>query len=90
VYGGKALDTTLKRRLNEHYKKIDGRQNISISEISCRWLEIKSEWFVRAAEDAIITHYHGEWQSSGFGSHDPGRGRPGIRISEWDRLFPYK
>ncbi len=91
VYGGKALDkTTLKRRLNEHRRKIDGRRNISIDEISCRWLEIKSPWFVRAAEDAIITHYKGDWQLSGFGSHVPGRGRPGIKKAQWDTDYPPK
>jgi hypothetical protein len=91
VYGGKALEeTTLKGRLSQHCRKIDGRQNINVSEVSCRWLEIASPWFVRAAEDAIITHYKGDWQQSGFGSHDPGKGRPGIKKSKWDTDYPPK
>lgn len=90
VYGGKALETTLKTRLNQHYRKIDTRNNIDVMEISCRWLEIKSPWFVRAAEDAVITNYNGVWQKSGFGNHDPGKGRPGLRKTKWDVDYPLK
>jgi hypothetical protein len=90
VYAGKALDTTLRRRLGEHNRKIAGRQNISLDDITCRFLTIESNWFVRAAEDALITGYKPLWNKSGFGSHIPGIGRPGIRISRWDREFPPK
>ena len=88
VYAGKALDTTLGRRLKEHHNKIAGRQNISASRVTCRFLTMEGDWFVRAAEDALIQHYQPAWQSSGFGSHMPGRGRPGIRSSRWDAEFP--
>jgi hypothetical protein len=57
VYAGKALHTTLKRRLGEHARKISGRQNISLKDVTCRYLTIESDWFVRAAEDALITAY---------------------------------
>ena len=90
VYAGKALKMTLKRRLAEHAKKIAGRQNIRLDQMTCRFLTIESDWFVRAAEDALITSYHPLWNLSGFGSHTPGRGRPGIKISQWDRDFPPK
>jgi len=30
VYAGKALQTTLRRRLNEHAKKIGGRNNVNL------------------------------------------------------------
>jgi hypothetical protein len=88
VYAGKALQTSLKRRLGEHAKKIVGRANISLREVSCRFLIIKSDWFVRAGEHALIESYKPEWNLSGFGSHVPGRGRPGIRRSKWDTEFP--
>lgn len=93
VYAGKAMGaTTLKRRLGEHFKKIASRQNIETSEMTCRFLEIESPWFVRAAEDALISCYREkglvEWNGSGFGPHVPGSGRPGIRVSKWDRDFP--
>jgi len=90
VYAGKALNTTLARRLAEHYRKISGRQNISVSDVRCRYLTIDGDWFVRPAEDALIQYYSPEWQNSGFGSHDPGRGRPGIRTSQWDAKYPPK
>lgn len=90
VYAGKALDITLRRRLAEHARKISGRKNISLKEMTCRFLTIESDWFVRAAEDALITGYQPLWQNSGFGSHVPGIGRPGVRVSRWDRDFPPK
>lgn len=90
VYAGKALHTTLKRRLAEHTRKIASRKNITVSRMTCRFLTIESDWFVRAAEDALITSYKPLWNASGFGSHVPGRGRPGTRLSQWDREFPPK
>ena len=57
VYAGKALHTTLKRRLGEHTRKIGGRKNTPVSQMSCRFLTIESDWLVRAAEDALITSY---------------------------------
>ena len=88
VYAGKALDTKLGRRLAEHYRKIAARGNISVGDMSCRFLIIRGDWFVRAAEDALIQNYRPAWQSSGFGSHVPGVGRPGVRTSRWDQEFP--
>ena len=90
VYAGKALQTTLKRRLNEHAKKVQGRKNIRLSEMTCRYLVIGSDWFVRAGEHALIEAYTPLWNLSGFGSHVPGIGRPGIRVSRWDTQFPKK
>ena len=88
VYAGKALQTTLRRRLAEHARKIAGRQNISLRQMSCRFLVVDSDWFVRAGEHALIESYDPKWNLSGFGSHIPGRGRPGIRRSKWDSEFP--
>jgi hypothetical protein len=90
VYAGKALLTTLKRRLNEHANKIDSRKNIRLADMSCRFLIIESDWYVRAGEHALITTYKPEWNASGFGSHVPGRGRPGIKKSKWDSMYPPK
>jgi hypothetical protein len=90
VYAGKALPTTLKQRLAEHYRKIAGRQNIAVNQMTCRFLAIDSEWFVRAGEYALIKTYTPEWNKSGVGSHVPGRGRPGIKVSRFDKLFPPK
>jgi len=95
VYIGKASKgttkskRTLRGRLNEHLGKIRNRQNITPAEVRCRYLTFSSEWWVFAAEFALITHYEPEWNASGFGSKIPGVGRPGTeRISRWNELFP--
>lgn len=97
VYVGKASRSTtvskrtLRARLNEHAGKISGRQNITLTEMACRYLTFDSEWWVFAAEFSLITHYDPEWNKSGFGSKVPGKGRPGTeRISVWDKQFPKK
>lgn len=97
VYVGKASSgttkskRTLRARLSEHARKIGQRQNISLSEMRCRYLTFASEWWVFAAEFALITHYRPEWNASGFGSKTPGRGRPGTeRVSRWNEQFPPK
>ncbi len=80
---------TLRSRLSEHLTKIEGRKNIALDDVTCRYLTFDSEWWVFAAEFALITHYAPEWNASGFGSKTPGKGRPGThRISKWDEKFP--
>lgn len=95
VYVGKASKgttkskRTLRDRLNEHAAKIEGRRNIALSEVFCRYLTFSSEWWVFAAEFALISHYEPKWNASGFGSKVPGKGRPGTdRVSRWDDEFP--
>ncbi|MGD0619158.1 MAG: Eco29kI family restriction endonuclease [Bryobacteraceae bacterium] len=95
VYVGKASrgttksKRTLRARLSEHAAKIGGRKNISLDDMRCRYLTLESEWWVFAAEFALIAHYQPEWNASGFGSKVPGKGRPGTdRVSRWDDLFP--
>jgi hypothetical protein len=95
VYVGKASQATtkskrtLRARLNEHVSKITGRQNVSLDEMTCRYLIIKSDWFVWAAENALMTYFNPAWQHSGFGSKVPGAGRLGThRVSEWNKQFP--
>ena len=95
VYVGKASrgttksKRTLRARLSEHAAKIAGRKNISLDDMRCRYLTLESEWWVFAAEFALIAHYEPEWNASGFGSKVPGKGRPGTeRVSRWDDLFP--
>lgn len=95
VYIGKASKgttkskRTLRSRLNEHVGKIGRRENITLAEMQCRYLTFASEWWVFAAEFAIIAHYSPEWNTSGFGSKTPGVGRPGThRVSSWDEQYP--
>jgi hypothetical protein len=82
---------TLRGRLNEHVIKISSRKKISLSNMKCRYLTFASEWWVFAAEFALITHYKPQWNESGFGSKMPGAGRPGTaHVSRWDDQFPKK
>ncbi len=92
VYVGKAWRTnSVRARLGEHFRKIAGRRNISVSEMTCKYLTIDKNWLVVAAEDALITYYNPRWNRTGFGSHVPGAGRPGVKgPGEWDRLYPPK
>ena len=91
VYVGKAVGTTrLRRRLREHAKKIGGRQGISLADMKYRVLALRDDWMVVAAESALIEKYKPEWNGSGFGSHVPGRGRPGIHPVKWDEMFRQK
>jgi Eco29kI restriction endonuclease len=95
VYIGKASKETtkskrtLRARLAEHVGKISGRKTITLDDMKCRCLTFASEWWVFAAEFALMTHYRPEWNESGFGSKKPGIGRPGThRVSRWNELFP--
>jgi hypothetical protein len=95
VYVGKASKgttkskRTLRTRLTEHVRKISGRQNITLTDMKCRYLTFASEWWVFAAEFALITHFRPAWNESGFGSKVPGAGRPGThRVSRWNEVFP--
>lgn len=97
VYVGKASKETtksgrtLRSRLSEHRIKIAGRQNIELAEVACRYLTFSSEWWVFAAEYALIVHYKPKWNYSGFGSKTPGAGRPGTsRVSIWNEQFPVR
>ena len=96
VYVGKASKgttksgRTLRQRFNEHVRKLE-KYNVALADIECRYLTMSSEWWVFAAEFALITHYNPTWNASGFGSKTPGIGRPGThRVSRFDKLFPRK
>lgn len=95
VYVGKASKETtksgrtLRARLAEHRIKISGRSNITLDEMRVRYLTFSSEWWVFAAEYALIVHYAPRWNYSGFGSKTPGAGRPGTNlVSRWNEQFP--
>jgi hypothetical protein len=66
VYIGKASmgmtrsKRTLRARLAEHITKIGSRRNISLEDMKCRYLTFASEWWVFAAEFALMVHYRPE------------------------------
>ena len=61
VYIGKASKGTtkskrsLRARLTEHVSKIAERENITLKDMKCRYLTFESEWWVFAAEFALMT-----------------------------------
>jgi len=91
VYIGKATGKShLRKRFSEHARKISGRKNIKLSQMQCRFLIIAEEW-VHYAEHHLINYYKPEWNGSGFGSHVPGAGRPGVEgPPTWDQKYPPK
>ena len=91
VYVGSAIGgRKLSNRLREHARKISGRDGITLEEMTCRFLAVDEDWMAAAAEKMMIELHHPPWQGSGFGGHVPGRGRPGVRVSEWDKHYPPK
>lgn len=95
VYIGKATKTltksnrTLRARLSEHVAKLSTRKSLSFDDMKCQYLTFKSDWWVYAAELALIGYYKPEWNGSGLGSKVQGVGRPGTdRVSRFDKLFP--
>jgi len=67
VYIGKASKgttkskRTLRARLSEHTGKIGARRNVSLNDMTCRYLTFASERWVFAAEFVSIVHYNPEW-----------------------------
>jgi 23S rRNA C2498 (ribose-2'-O)-methylase RlmM len=89
VYVGSATSgAKLSSRLKQHANKVGSRENISLDEMTCRFLAVDEDWMAVAAEKMMIDRYDPSWQGSGFGGHVPGRGRPGIRPIQWDEEFP--
>ncbi|MGH7985205.1 MAG: Eco29kI family restriction endonuclease [Candidatus Binataceae bacterium] len=100
VYVGKTSGNgTLRGRLRTHFNKLESRQNISVDQIICRYLEIEYDWNVLFAEHHLIEAPEiaetppPPWNTNGFGSNAPGRGRPGFRqkaATHFDVLYPLK
>ena len=89
VYVGQAR--SLRNRLRDHNRKIEGRRGIDPEEVTCKYLTIARLWEVARAEEVLISRFEPEWNGiPGFSMHAPGRGRPGMPnyVNEWDRRFP--
>ncbi len=90
VYIGKATrNSHLRKRIWKAANTISDRKT-KRSQFRCRFLLVPDEW-VDYAEHHLIQHYQPEWNESGFGSHIPGAGRPGIKgPATWDQKSPCK
>lgn len=89
VYVGKAEDS-LRSRLADHRVKLDSRLNIQVADIGFRCLYLDKNWSALTHEGPLIGRLGCNWNSSGFGNHDPGRNRDKTELKDnhFDRLFP--
>lgn len=92
VYVGKA-DRDLPARLTNHYWKIRGRLNISVSAVSFVCAYVLEDLAATAPEELLIKKYAGSaglWNTNGFGNKDPGRQRDTSRVkpSHFDAKYP--
>src|SRR4051812_27375677 len=81
VYIGKTdADAGLKNRLTRHSYSIQQRSNLDPSHVTFKAVRV----YVFTAMDLetqLIRHYGGaSWNSSGFGSNDPGRNRDHTKL----------
>lgn len=96
VYVGKA-DRDLQSRIGDHYRKIDGRLNINIADLTFMALYLEATWIPVGAERGLIDLYDGPrgvhllpWNNNGFGINDPGKERDttNFRPTHFDVLYP--
>lgn len=93
VYVGKA-DRSLPNRLSNHLRKLSGRRNIELTEVTFSCLYVEEDFSALAPEQLLISQ-HKEmgnipWNNNGFGNKDPGRQRDStiLKNNHFDVLFP--
>ncbi|MGA2584801.1 MAG: Eco29kI family restriction endonuclease [Tepidisphaeraceae bacterium] len=76
-YVGKAGN--LPQRLSRHYRELSARLNLDVSTLCFKALYIHQNWTTWTTENALIRHFSpltpSLWNTSGFGSNDPGHNR---------------
>jgi hypothetical protein len=93
VYVGKA-DKSLPVRIRKHSRKISGRSNISLEDMSFCCLYVAEDFTALAPEKLLINRYtqcgQAPWNRKGFGSNDPGKRRDHtmIKANHFDNEFP--
>ncbi|MFD4560590.1 Eco29kI family restriction endonuclease [Streptomyces sp. NPDC058469] len=93
VYVGKA-DKSLPGRLANHLRKLSGRRNIDLRDVTFSCLYVDEDFSALAPEQLLISH-HKEmgsipWNNNGFGNKDPGRQRDStiLKKNHFDILYP--
>jgi hypothetical protein len=93
VYVGKA-EKTLPGRLEQHMRKLSGRKNISLDDMTFCCLYVAEDFSAPAPEKLLIKQYdqsgQAPWNHNGFGNRDPGRRRDHtvISVNHFDKAFP--
>jgi len=92
VYLGKADD--IAERLQQHYYKLCGRENIDIDEIGFKCIVLDESMSTAANEELLISLFQrdhsGMWNNSGFGAKDPGRQRDSTKPGAFDQQHPIR
>jgi hypothetical protein len=95
IYIGKA-DRNLRGRLAEHHKKISGRLNISVDDMSFTGLYLEGTWIPVGPEQMLInarkrmTGAEPLWNTNGYGMNDPGKERDttNFKSDHFDVMYP--
>jgi hypothetical protein len=79
-------------RLLRHYYTLSARRNLNLSDVTYRAVRIMVFTTVNV-ESTMIRYFHVDenplaWQTSGFGSNDPGHRREGQEPSDFDLQYP--
>lgn len=92
VYLGKA--NNVRDRLDQHLRKLSGRQNIDLSKVGYKALLLDQSMSTAANESVLIRIFqqrHSEmWNSQGFGAKDPGRNRDNTVPNRFDSNYPIR
>jgi hypothetical protein len=70
TYAGRSLgqkSNKIQGRLDNHVDKLKDRENISLSEMECRFFPLDDERWIPVWEEALIAYYQPTWNGSGFG-----------------------
>lgn len=83
------LDNHLFKRLNEHANNIKKTNTLDVDDFQVRVIPMAAA-MVQWAEAVMINRLKPVWnaQISGFGNHDPGKGRYEQARSIWDQIHP--
>jgi hypothetical protein len=94
VYVGKA-DRSLRARLSDHHRKIIGRLNIDIADMTFTGLYLEGTWIPVGPEQMLIKRRELQgvrppWNFNGFGINDPGKERDTTNFGpeHFDVLYP--
>lgn len=94
VYVGKA-DINLRGRLGDHHRKISGRLNIDIADMSFTGLYLEGTWIPVGPEQMLIKRREQQgarplWNFNGFGNNDPGKERDTTVFdhNHFDSIYP--
>lgn len=81
--------TVLFDRLREHAVSIEQTENPDINDFWCRYLVVDDIW-ISLTEALLIDQFAPVWNTTvtGFGNHDPGKGRYNQQRSLWDTIHP--